>query len=337
MTREERGLLIRSATDVCAVVVILLLLAGMAARLRVVANGSSNRGKCASNLRQVGQSIQIYANDNKGAFPRTMYSRADDPLPTEYTGINAWEPFGPGGPGPNDVTSGFYLLMRAGDITGGVFTCPSAPDVIRFVPAPGSTEKSYSNFASRENLSYGYTNPYPSAAARNLGFKLNYTLSSDFAIAADMGPGPVVATVPANAPREVMVTANSPNHLGDGQNVLYADVHVDWTTTIFSGSPRPIANAPRDNIYAYGVDASPSVPSAGTHGPPQDQFDSVILPTYDLGYQPGPIPSPMAVTSQRKMLLATVVGMMLLIGTVVVVLLVTVKKKPAPGEPAPQQ
>src|SRR5689334_24396083 len=37
------------------------------------AREQANRIKCASNLKQIGLSIQIYANENKGAFPRTYF------------------------------------------------------------------------------------------------------------------------------------------------------------------------------------------------------------------------------------------------------------------------
>src|SRR5947208_5667150 len=35
------------------------------------ARETANRVKCASNLRQIGQAILLYSNDNKGAYPRT--------------------------------------------------------------------------------------------------------------------------------------------------------------------------------------------------------------------------------------------------------------------------
>ena len=43
--------------------------------------GSSNRVKCASNLRQIGQAIQLYCNENHGNFPRTVYTPAPVVVP----------------------------------------------------------------------------------------------------------------------------------------------------------------------------------------------------------------------------------------------------------------
>src|SRR5688572_31610046 len=44
----------------------------------------ANRVKCASNLRQVGQGLMLYANDNKGAYPRTIYKIGSPPTLTSF-------------------------------------------------------------------------------------------------------------------------------------------------------------------------------------------------------------------------------------------------------------
>src|SRR5918999_1655276 len=64
----------------------------------------SHRATCASNLRQIGYAIMLYANQNKGGpLPRTYFQSTPDPVvPTEYTGVNSPDPFQPGGPAPND-------------------------------------------------------------------------------------------------------------------------------------------------------------------------------------------------------------------------------------------
>src|SRR5215211_2584119 len=42
------------------------------------ARETANRVKCASNLRQIGQAILLYTNENKGLYPRTC---TDNPPP----------------------------------------------------------------------------------------------------------------------------------------------------------------------------------------------------------------------------------------------------------------
>ena len=116
------------------------------------------------------------------------------------------------------------------------------------------------------------------------GWKLNYSLTSDFAIAADINPGPpgLLAVTPTS-PRVQMAQANSRNHNGDGQNVLYAVGHVEFQNTPFCGMARPGATTTaqgfRDHIY---TSSKTNTGSTGS-GNPIDQLDSILLPTDDVG------------------------------------------------------
>jgi len=275
------------------------------------AREQANRIKCASNLRQIGQSIQIYANENKGAFPRTYFDPAtatNGGVPAaavlQNSGRDSDNPFtGGAGPAANCTTSAFFMILKTGDLTPEVFVCPSSQGErayqgvdINGTGATGGqsnwpTGDAATNYAT--NLSYGYCCPYPSVNARSVGFKMNYTLSSDFAICADMSPGTIGGTAPnvdnvqvaSDSARAVIVNANSNNHSGDGQNVLYADGHVDWSSTPYCGSPRPAANTPRDNIYTgLAADATSIATSVGAKNVyPWDQYDTSMFPTDDPG------------------------------------------------------
>jgi len=158
-----------------------------------------------------------------------------------------------------------------------------------------------SNFPDRANLSYSYINSYPSPAAFDAGFKLNFTLPSEFAVAADINPGgdgpvrvragqmPPASTgrrQPATKPStswkfdKAMRSANSPNHGGFGQNVLYGDGHVDWQPTPFCGMPRDrqqVRNREpaRDNIYLRDL-AHP-----GNGADPWSGADPIVGPVTD--------------------------------------------------------
>jgi prepilin-type processing-associated H-X9-DG protein len=99
-----------------------------------------------------------------------------------------------------------------------------------------------------------------------------------------------VSGVAYNSSRSDQVKANSNNHNGDGQNVLYADGHAEFQTTCFAGTiitgngSASFNPTYRDNIYtpcgnrsSTGVDAS-----ALTTGP-NDASDTFLLPTDDTG------------------------------------------------------
>jgi len=259
------------------------------------AREQANRVKCASNLRQIGQGIQMYANENKGNFPRTQFQVGGGLITTNQGAQNQNSfPTPPATTGPvgvNNVCASFFLLLKTQDLTGEVFICPSSQGERGF--AGGQNLQDFSNFEKIPgNLSYSYQVAFPTQNARNAGFKFNNTLSSDFAMAADMNPGTTGVTGNPdnvrrsyNSSRRDMQEANSNNHNGEGQEVLYADGHVDWSSTPYCGSPRPGPGgftAARDNIFTAGNADGPQSQTGATCGP-KDQFDSVIIPSDDEG------------------------------------------------------
>jgi prepilin-type processing-associated H-X9-DG protein len=235
--------------------------------------------KCASNLRQIGQAIQLYMNENQGAYPRTRYDPATVASPTWGTGAPTTQPFAPDGPQPNDVTAALFLLLRTQDITSEVFTCPSSNTDRWDFGGGNNTALNWSNWNGtqgiQKHLSYSYENPYPTDAAVKSGWKLDPATSADYAVAADINPGMNTTNTGSSSAQNVLqVTphssaqqlrgANSPNHDRDGQNVLYGDGHVSFEQNVFVG-------VKGDNIY---TSQSGAIVDA-----PQSVEDSVLLPT----------------------------------------------------------
>ena len=86
------------------------------------AREAANRSACLSNLRQIGQMMAMYANENHGNYPRTRYVPGA-PL-AAGTAAAAPDPFAVGGPQANDVSAAVFLLLRTQRIDPSVFICP---------------------------------------------------------------------------------------------------------------------------------------------------------------------------------------------------------------------
>jgi prepilin-type processing-associated H-X9-DG protein len=224
---------------------------------------------CASNLRQLGQALTMYSNDNRGNYPRTTYVAGATLV--AGTGAMSLDPFAASGPDANDVTAPLWLLARVQRLPPSIFVCPYN-DVNEF-EADKAQPINQSNFTNyKKNLGYSYANAYPDAATANAGYRLTNKLGSTFAVMADLNPGmsterradPFRPT--ATSGQSDMDWGNSGNHEREGQNVLYGDGHVKYEFTPFVGT-----NA--DNIYTAQNATRPNLMVS-----PAGPGDSVLLP-----------------------------------------------------------
>ncbi len=274
-------------TDLIIFLVMLLLLGGILAPASHRMAEASARLKCSSNLHTIGVAMMMYASANNGAYPRTRWD-PDNPIPTQFTNWTATNPFGPNGPARNDVSAAMFLLVRTQGLDTAVFTCPA--DIAQSWSYNGNSPNTSSNFPGPTYLSYSFQNCYPGPEAVKDKFAWTSPLKADFVVAADMNPGSQgVLTARPTFNQEVLNQANSYNHQRQGQNLLYGDLHVDWSSTCFAG-------VQQDNIYGAGrLNADGTIDPIAYQivAPPAHHLDSVLLPTA-MGK---PIPPPPAMFS----------------------------------------
>jgi prepilin-type N-terminal cleavage/methylation domain-containing protein/prepilin-type processing-associated H-X9-DG protein len=226
----------------------------------------SKRLVCASNVKGIGTSAKIYANDNNEkwmipGFDQNTVSDAGNAVqywknvgnsntPTKRSHQSTRDTaLDPNGSTDISVTRCFWMLVRSGDVTVQQFTCPSAGD------APDETENVdfYYDFYAYDNISYGYQVPFgPRDTQAREG------MDNRMVIAGDKGPFYNVTTEPkwdeygedpplsvSDSPREWRAF-NSANHggsgNGEGQNLLYADGHASFAKL-------PIVGIDHDNVY----------------------------------------------------------------------------------------
>jgi hypothetical protein len=222
----------------------------------------AKRSVCASNMKNIGNGLVIYANSNADALPAAgpftpmsvLYvAKINDQADSNLRAIADNN-------SKNSNTKNLYRLVRDGDFATKSLVCPSSDDQPMQLEDPACN--GCWDFGEYNQISYGYQVPYGTYGLPNVNIG-----GSDMPWAADKGPyggvhfgsfgwsgAPWPPTLDPNAPPDDWRPYNSPNHggsgNGEGQNVLYADAHASF-------SNKPTAGVSSDNIYTAWNVASP--------------------------------------------------------------------------------
>jgi hypothetical protein len=242
----------------------------------VGAKDAADRTACAANLARLGQAFLLYAAEHDDLLPDCGAAStlggtvpADGchyPSRTNAPGTCAWPAVRAVGNQAN-----LWILVREGYVLPEIFICratadrpslngPSDPAVMGFLamdPATGRAVPAEDRFLKRVaagRCSYSYQNqfahPGTDAAVCGTGCETTHRFLNPqtLAILADRNPYTRTDLVrqPILSPIE-SPEANSLNHNGTGQNVLYLSGSVEWHTSPRCGAIR--ADGLPDNIY----------------------------------------------------------------------------------------
>ena len=253
LAREEaaRGprpsvLSLRELAAAVAVVVMLLLV--MIPSFRQ-ANHLAQRDLCGAQVGLIGAGLNSYANSNDDYFPAA--TGAPD---RRWMGSIS-------NPPPSNAQSLFKLI--AGGYAGtGSFRCPALEgdqkDTADFMVVAGMLD-----FPRGDYVDYSYQHSISSAPLRRSDRALT-NVASSMAVLADSNP---VFVKGRFDPTRVNQSA-SDNHAQEGQNVLYLDMHVDWSKTACAGvAGNNIYLA--EGVFHYEGDEQPTGPT-----------DTFLLPAF---------------------------------------------------------
>ncbi len=267
----------------------------------------SKRSVCAANLKGIGGSLAFYAGENSNQWPSPYDSEAKltPPGGVDYVGAISSHRGRASDPNSGDITRMqtipdrvsttrcLWALIRAQMSIQISFICPSANDLcnsdewpqhywdfgVGDITGPATSEQVRQGWSQ---VSYGYQVPFGKSGKPSP--RANTPLMADkgpFGAALDAGlPAPPQINANDKSSAKQWRPWNSPNHGGqgggEGQNVLYADGHVDWVAT-------PLAGVRKDNIYTQQSggelgEVQGNRPAPGLKLTPAGDADTLIYP-----------------------------------------------------------
>lgn len=232
------------------------------------ARESSRKAYCGVNLREIGQAINSYGNMETGLplqpppYKSSQFGKwtnppvaagSDDgtnPLTDLYTNTGVVTPVFPENAQP---MANLWLLVLEKMVMPKQFVCPSDPNSpvpadIQYYPPMYASSGTFLNFGTiggligaGDTFSYSFIYPWKAVGLSGPIAAWRPNVKSGIVWAADIGPS---RSLPNDDPTAAPGTtlSNSKNHAGRGQNVLFADSHVE-----FSG--RNDVGIKSDNIY----------------------------------------------------------------------------------------
>ena len=203
------------------------------------------------------QSLVVYSSDNADDYPYLGPPFAPSALAAKPALTTS----------PGGLMNDMFYLVSSGMVDPKQFLCKSDPAKTT-ISSPLGTY--WSDPAGGDpNFCYSYSFAFQYSAPNALGNWWHNTMDAGVPIAADMNPG--TQSLPGKSIR------NSLNHQGDGQNVAFADAHVEFSRT-------PTCGEANDHIYNLGPGQPPTAPGIG--GTPFPSPAGNTMGAFDTCLQP---------------------------------------------------
>jgi hypothetical protein len=246
----------------------------------------ANRAACGANITGITKALNLYAAENADQFPVVQFApygpaqnnpsgvtvgNAADTLSSYYGSLSTNQAGSP--------TACVWMLVLKGNVGPKQFICKADPTGPMPSDQTDAAGNFYNNFQHGSQMSYSFSYPWDSKGD-GLG-SWRSTVDSSLPIAADMAPLDGTGT-PTRSLGQTQAAAmsspffpknvNSANHSGgEGQNVGFADTHVEW-------SKHPYVGQGGDSIWTQGAGNTPVGPGPIGITTTSTPFDTVLVP-----------------------------------------------------------
>ena len=224
--------------ELLVVIAIIGILAGFLLPALSKAQESARRASCLNNIRQIMMAMTQYAGEYDEEYCGELENATEAPQ------------------------NRMARLLKSGHLNSAkVFKCPSAS----WEERPDKDELDGDTLSDSTETSIASVYLKDQWASYGIDTSVNHTHDASRAVMADK-PDPAYWGADANSPDADEEGSNSQNHKGDGQNIVYNDVHVKWAPTCKDDASID------DNVYAENADLTDAEDSnicfgAGASGP----------------------------------------------------------------------
>ncbi|NLX07850.1 MAG: hypothetical protein GXY33_22140 [Phycisphaerae bacterium] len=238
--------------------------------------GVAPRTVCAGNLRQIGAALSAYASSNRGSFPIVAFGQATIAAENAFTSDLSPRNH------HHSVSENLWPLCRTRLLVPSAFLCPASDQADQEIDhTQWNALRSLLDFPWKSPdavIAYSFIQPWTrfpdgrtSAELWTDSFDPNTPIAAD----ANDGPKPNYAAngTPPNTD-DLKQHVNSRNHGGDGQNVLFADSHVQWSTTPYTGLDNDSIYTAQPENYSGHAGSTPGILSVR----PANLKDTVLIP-----------------------------------------------------------
>jgi hypothetical protein len=189
-------------SDLISVAALLLIASAVIAPMVGAVRGMSQQAGCQAGLANALKGFSSYANDYRESLPLASASLA---------GSRWWNIGRP----EQSNSANLFTLLRAKYAQSKDLACPGNAFACRDNPAPGAMD-----WKCSDAISYSYRNQFAPE-------RVSWTQPADFVVLADRSP----VIVRAMRNEWINPLANSDNHAGRGQNVMFNNGAVRWMAT----------------------------------------------------------------------------------------------------------